>query len=334
MNRNHNETESGDDDIGALLRQTGARIDPPADAAEEIRRAVHAEWQAVTEARMSRRRTITFGIAASVAAAMVALALTLRAIAPAPAVPVALLQRMEGALAIEPARNEGKPVRVGRAIMTGETVITSATSRTALQVGDHISVRLDSNTTLAVLAQDRLELRTGAVYVDAAPVEGGYVPLEIVTAAGSVRHLGTQYQVRSRSGNVTISVREGRIQLAHDDGHATARAGEQLIASAQGGLARTTLSPSDPSWGWATQIAPAFEIEDRPLATFLDWVARETGRRLVYASPSVAEGARELRLRGSIANLTPDAALAAVLATTRFEQTASEQDFIRISERD
>jgi hypothetical protein len=81
------------------------------------------------------------------------------------------------------------------------------------------------------------------------------------------------------------------------------------------------------------QIAPPFAIQDQPLTAFLQWTARETGRTLEYASPSVEAAARDLRLRGSIANLTPETALAAVLSTTKFERTESNDNLIRIAER-
>jgi ferric-dicitrate binding protein FerR (iron transport regulator) len=333
MSRNENESGLGDDDVVALLRRTGSRIGPPGDATEEIRRAVHAEWQAMAAGRRSRRRPIVFAIAASVAAVMLALAVTLRSVAPPAAISVAVLDRIEGRLDITSAAHAAMPVQAGSEIVAGETLVTNASTRAALRLADRISVRVDSNTTLAALGQNRLELRTGTVYVDAGPPERGYLPLEIITAAGPVRHVGTQYQVHSQDGHVTISVREGRVELARPRGPEMAHAGEQLAASPNGELTRGSLAAHDPIWAWTLQIAPPFHIEGQPLATFLEWAARETGRTLEYGSPGVAAAAHELRLRGSIANLTPDVALAAVLSTTQFELTTSEQNLIRIAER-
>jgi ferric-dicitrate binding protein FerR (iron transport regulator) len=333
MSRNENESGLGDNDVVALLRRTGARIGPPGDATEEIRRAVHAEWQAMAAGRRSRRRPIAFAIAASVAVVMLALAVTLRSVAPTAAIPVAVLDRIEGRLEIRSAADDARPVQAGREIVAGETVVTDSTTRAALRLADRISIRLDSNTTLAALGRDRLELRAGTVYVDAGEPERGYLPLEIVTAAGPVRHVGTQYQIHSRGERVTISVREGRVALAGPRGMETAQAGEQLAVSPNGELTRGSLAAHDSIWAWTLQIAPPFHIEGQSLATFLEWAARETGRTLEYGSPGVAAAARDLRLRGSIANLTPDAALAAVLSTTQFELTTSEQNLIRIAQR-
>ena len=79
---------------------------------------------------------------------------------------------------------------------------------------------------------------------------------------------------------------------------------------------RTPVSARDPQWDWVQQVTPAFAIEDRALDEFLTWAARQTGRRLVYASRTAANEAESVRLKGSVAGLAPDAAVLAVGATT------------------
>ena len=48
-----------------------------------------------------------------------------------------------------------------------------------------------------------------------------------------------------------------------------------------------------PLWGqaeyWVVGIAPAFDIEGRPLADFLGWVSRETGWSLDFPSRELEE---------------------------------------------
>ena len=68
------------------------------------------------------------------------------------------------------------------------------------------------------------------------------------------------------------------------------------------------------AWRWAEAGAPPFAIEGRSLDEFLAWAARETGRNLVYASADAARESEQTRLKGSVAGLSPEAAVAAVLA--------------------
>jgi ferric-dicitrate binding protein FerR (iron transport regulator) len=117
---------------------------------------------------------------------------------------------------------------------------------------------------------------------------------------------------------MAVSVREGRVAVAGKRGTVQLTVGERLSYSEQGEIGRDTISQRDSSWEWAMQTAPAFDIDNHSLASFLDWLARETGRTVVYATPAAHAQAEQLVLRGSVADLTPDQALAAVLATTPF----------------
>jgi hypothetical protein len=73
-----------------------------------------------------------------------------------------------------------------------------------------------------------------------------------------------------------------------------------------------------------------FAIDNRTLAEFLEWAARETGRRVVYASAAAQHAAQSLKLHGSIEGLKPDTALSAVLATTDLTQYQSGDDLIGV----
>ncbi len=83
-----------------------------------------------------------------------------------------------------------------------------------------------------------------------------------------------------------------------------------------GDVQRQAIDGADGAWAWVGEIAPAFDIENRPLPEFLRWVSRETGREIVFASPGAEQAARAVVLRGSVTGLAPAQAMAAVLATT------------------
>ena len=57
-------------------------------------------------------------------------------------------------------------------------------------------------------------------------------------------------------------------------------------------------------------------MDGKPAADLISWVARETGRKLTYESPLVEQRASAVILHGDIRNLSPMAALEAMLATT------------------
>jgi hypothetical protein len=101
--------------------------------------------------------------------------------------------------------------------------------------------------------------------------------------------------------------------------------------TAAGVATRTAISPSDPSWDWAVSAAAPFDIDNQSLAAFLRWAARESGRPLVYASPEVQALAESIRLRGSIAGLDLNTALAVTLSTTQLRRVAANDAAIAIA---
>jgi hypothetical protein len=109
-----------------------------------------------------------------------------------------------------------------------------------------------------------------------------------------------------------------------------ATAGERLEISTRGAVERGAVAPSDALWQWASDVAPPFVIENQPLSAFLTWVARETGRTLVYESPRAEASAAEVTLHGSIEGLAPDVALVAVLASTPLRRDESNANAIEI----
>ena len=54
------------------------------------------------------------------------------------------------------------------------------------------------------------------------------------------------------------------------------------------------------NWEWSSGIAPALEIENRPLSEFIAWVAREHGWQIRYVDDAMQSGAIDIRLHGSL----------------------------------
>lgn len=327
------EPESNDASIEELLRAVGARNEPSSDAAREVMSAVHAEWLTIVQQRRRQQRVVAWRIAAGLALAVLVSTFTYRYLQPEPT-PVASIAYVDGRLLASSDADTLEVRAAGESILVGDTVETDAHSRAAFAFADGLSLRLDHNTRVTVDTKNHITLANGAVYIDA-PVSTDHSDalantppanaLVVATSAGSVRHVGTQYEVRTLVDNgadvgaraMLVSVREGRVLVTGPSSSNTGEAGQVLRLSAQGELTRSELSVTDPRWQWALQAVPMFDIDDQSLATFLQWIARETGRHVVYSTPQAEAAASTVRLRGSIAGLDADSALAAVLSTTQ-----------------
>lgn len=308
--------------IARLLAAVGPRAAPPQAVADEVRRAVEAEWRATVAARRPQRRPLAWAMAAGLAVAAIGAWLAQPLLAPAPTAAVAGVLRATGA--VEYRRDAGSGwshLVAGQAVAAGGELRTRPGARVALALADGVQLRVDEGSIVTLSSATGADLRRGAIYVDSgsgAPGTAGPA-FELLTPVGSVRHLGTQYQARLAEGMLKVGVREGRVQYSGSAGVALGAAGEQLVIAGTGAAARIErerLEPHDSSWRWAGAVAPAIDIEGRPLDEFLAWAGRETGREVVYDSPAVRSAAAGIVLRGSVAGLEPDAALAAVLSTT------------------
>ena len=153
---------------------------------------------------------------------------------------------------------------------------------------------------------------------------GGQTPPVVALApggshdAGEVAHVGTQFEVTLLDvhDRVWVRVREGQVALRGPAGQtALAGAGTELIARADGGVTRQSIATSGHDWAWVEALAPEFEIENRLLGDYLQWVSRETGRSLALDAGAQKQAATT-RLHGSVHGLTVLDSLDAVLETS------------------
>jgi ferric-dicitrate binding protein FerR (iron transport regulator) len=326
--------QSYDRDEAALARlvaAVGPRQQPSAAATAEVRAAVEAEWRRTIDARQQRRRFPAWAMAAGFAVAAVGAWLARPLYLPEAAT-VATLTRVVGD--VESSSGDGRWQRLasGTGVKSGDTLRTGIDGRAAIELSSGIQLRLDTGTQLALNDFDEAALTQGAVYVDSGAGTGGTAAQFVLdTSAGDVRHLGTQYEARLDGSVLQVGVREGRVEVSGVHGAVIAEAGELLAVSGAGQVTRGALAPNASAWDWVNGITPPFSIDGRTVDEFLSWAGRETGRTVEYASPEAARQARSVTLNGTVEGLSPEGALAAVLATTSLEPTVAD-DRIRIEE--
>jgi ferric-dicitrate binding protein FerR (iron transport regulator) len=303
-----------DRSVGELIKLAGVRDRPSDEAMERARAAARASWQRGLAAptRRGPLRWMALGTLAA-AASVAAFVGWQRVPEAAPRTPV------EVARIVKPgASQDGTLLVAGTPVFDGATLVTGA-ERAALRLGDALSLRLDADTRLVLEAPDRVRLLAGAVYVDSGGLTSSRA-LAILTPAGVVRHVGTQFQVRVAGDEVRVQVREGRVLVA------PARAGADEIGLGVGDELQTksgapfvllhNQASFGTDWNWVASVAPSFDIENRPLAEFAAWLAREQGWQLRYATPAGQQQALDIRLHGTVDGLEPQAMLKRIAMIT------------------
>ncbi|RPI16826.1 MAG: hypothetical protein EHM60_01070 [Lysobacterales bacterium] len=315
---------AADRDLEALLRAAGPRPQPPDGLAAQVRAAVEAEWRAsvpvrkaaTARPRREARPATPWLMAASVAAVATGVWFFAPRLAQGP-VAVATVARVAGSVEYRSGEQGAwAPLPVAATLQSGDEIRTSRAGQVAVRRADGLEIRLDSGTTLAFDDGETATLAAGRAYVDSGAQPAATDDFTLATPLGRVRHLGTQYLAAVAPGELQVAVREGSVAVEGRGASVVARAGESLVVEPDGKVTRGQVASHGAAWSWAQAIAPEFAIDGRTLDEFLLWAARETGRQLVYASPEAARLAETTQLRGSVSGLTPEAAVAGVLATT------------------
>jgi len=308
------DTRSESEEERAL--RTGLRVNPLSpEAMARVRAAAEAEWLANIE--HSPRRWVRYATAASffVVAVLGGLYFMSPAGRPQGGELAAHLVRFEHPGVVEEhllradtALGEGALLRSGRTYrVIGQALVD-------LEGGGNL--RLASGSEFEILAKDDLRLESGEMYVDIPPGTRANSAFIARTEAGEFSHVGTQFALAVTQGDTRLRVREGSVHWLAADGESTVKAGTEVLFSKGTKAAERPVGTSGQEWDWTAQTTPDFEIDDRPLGDFLEWVARESGRKLVLVDDATRKQAASVRMHGSVHGLTPMQALSAVMATT------------------
>jgi len=285
------------------------------EALQRIRVATEAEWRATVAP--ARRRWMPVAAVASLMA--LALAGTWSILGQGDragsGAPVAQLARTEtpGVVEVLPLwRNAA--VEVGAQIRSGQDLEVRGATLFTLQGGGNL--RAAPGSEFEVIAANAVRLERGELYVDIPPGSRPAHSFIAVTNAGEFRHVGTQFALAVIDGATRLRVREGSVVWQAATGESTVDAGTEVVIDRDLKVARRAIDSTGEFWTWTESMAPAVEIENRPLSEFLDWVARETGRKLVIADENTRRQIATIRTHGDIHGLAPLQALEAVMAST------------------
>ena len=215
----------------------------------------------------------------------------------------------------------------GADVPSQESITSVGTSLIALAHGGLL--RVAPGTSFEGVGPNEVLLHSGHVFLDFPHGAGQFV---LRTSAGSFEHIGTQFEAAVDGGNTRIRVREGSVRMNTAGAVQSVDAGTEVVVSRTGAVARRSLPTYGADWAWVEALAPEFEIENRELADFLAWVARETGRRVEFADDRARDIASHTLLHGSVRGLAPLAALEQVLSTTSLAYEVHEE-VIRVSSR-
>jgi ferric-dicitrate binding protein FerR (iron transport regulator) len=294
------------------------------EALQRIRAATQHEWRASLETGSARapahRRWWSLAAAATVGVLAVAAGWNVFMANPVNSgAMLGTLARADAPGIVESRYLRNITLAVDSPLRAGQSLDARGDSLVALDGGGNLRVARAS--AIEVMAANAIRLERGELYVDIPPGSRGADRFMVVTAAGEFRHDGTQFAVAIVDGATRLRVREGSVVWQARDGESTVDAGTEVIIDRNRTVTRRPIATTGRDWAWAESMAPDFEIENRPLQEFLEWFARESGRRLVMSDETVRQQAATILMHGDVRGLTAMEALSAVMSATtlRFE---------------
>jgi ferric-dicitrate binding protein FerR (iron transport regulator) len=211
------------------------------------------------------------------------------------------------------------PVPAGAGMRVGQTFEARGVSLVTLIGGGNL--RLAPAAVFEIEGADQVRLESGEIYVDIPPDAHRARVFVARTAAGEFRHVGTQFALAVIDGTTRLRVREGTVQWRTADGNTTVVAGTEIKIGGGRKVATRRIQSTGHEFAWTETVTPDVDIDNRPLSEFLNWVARETGRKLVFADEEARRRTSTIRMHGDVRGLTTMQALSTVMAasTLRFD---------------
>ena len=235
---------------------------------------------------------------------------------------VATLQMVTGAITVRPCNAEAtRPTRAGLRLRTGDCVETAGDSRAMFVLAGGTIVKVDRNTQVS-LGRGVLTLERGALYVDADP-KANDRDVVVQTPLATVRHLGTQFEVRLDGRAVRVLIREGQVEMEAGEARWTRGAGWAMGLTADLRPERDQIATYGPEWSWVAELPRPFILEGSTLRAFLDWVSREQGWQWQYEDQSMRARFDQVVQRGSVEGLTAKEALDVVLLANELSYLSS-----------
>ena len=330
----------GEEALEQLFKRASPRLLPPEEDERIVREALYAEWDQLMGRRQRRRSVVQWAMAASVLIVVGAVALTVVPnLLQSPPQVAAHVERVLGPSELEEDGAWHALTAEPRKLYADHVLKTSTGGRVGIRLAGGGALRLDQNSELRLERNGEVELKRGALYFDSRSEGGLPGKIKVRTAFGTVRNVGTVFTASVSDSGLDVRVREGKVQTGgpHElTGRAAhtrtgQRIGQRIELPSSGPPRITDISVYGEEWKWVERIAPSFDLEGRRVVEFLEWVARETGLGIQYATSEVEQMAREEEFYGIQFKREPLDALEMALMTVGLKHELRQDGVIFVS---
>lgn len=325
---NKPQADDEDSEMNDLFDGVSERSTPSAEALARAKAQTTEVWQEVVELELhkQRRQRKRQQRMALVATGLLAIATVLffRLEANANLEFELAAGQLEQQQQAQATTNEPRKIRLAagdHSIPGGVQLLALKDARLHLPSGAEL--RIAQATKVRFVEADRLELLTGQIYIDTHE----QADMTIVTSAGEVADIGTQYSVSQNRTGVNIAVRSGSAVLITADRRYQADADQTsagvIEVSNTGTVQQHQESKSADRWQWIERTAMGYS--SHKVSRVLLEIAEDLGVQLRYANVGDQASLATVTYAGNLRNMPPKQALELIALSSDLHWTLDDQ---------
>jgi len=310
------------DSVETLLKIAGKRVVPNEQLKKEVYENVYSVWK--QQSKPSFYHNKSFIVAASLFVFVGIYSFDLFSTKNYNDINLQISKKivLSGQIQISRDQKKWSLLKTDSILKAGEYIHTNSSNRILVELNNGNTFRLDENSLIKLTSEDKIELIRGQIYVESNEKNINN-QLLIDTKLGSIKHVGTQYNVELKPDLINISVRKGKVIVYKKDLTKEIEKGYTLSINNKGDYNQSLINSYDSKWLWTQNITKQYNIQDKTIFQYLKWV--------IWNSDKSKDQSSNIKLSGSIKGLTPLESLEVILSTTDFSYDIS-QSAIHISD--
>lgn len=165
----------------------------------------------------------------------------------------------------------GNPIYAGQEINTADVMLE-------LKWQDEGILKFDQQTRVQFIDRNEIRLLRGAIYFDSNHKSN----VRILTSQGIISDIGTQFETRSEADDLSIYVREGKVQLRKSEDESLLVPSGKALHLHNGTTSIIDIDKSNKPWLWADAMDGSVNFDNHTMAETLSWLAKREHWQLAF----------------------------------------------------
>ncbi len=184
-------------------------------------------------------------------------------------------------------------LKPGNTIYAGQEINTT-NSLLEIKWQNTGTLKINKDTQLVFIDSSEIHLIKGAIYFDSHHQSD----IRIRTTHGILNDIGTQFEARTESQDLSVYVREGKVKFESENSNYLFIPSGKALYLHQGNTNILDIDKEKKPWIWADAMDGIINFDNRTMADVLTWLAKREGWKLEFKTSMDRQYAEQDRLHG------------------------------------